>query len=153
VKTFHLTILIAALALCPGPVAQVQAAERALLLVASEDSQTGSLTHAELRKIYLGVPVSRNGSRVVPLINSSDSRILKVFLQQVLFMSERDYRRQLLMRVFRQGGARPAEHDNVDLLVKDLRDTKGSIAFMWSDHLYEQEGLKSLGIIWADSND
>lgn len=130
-----------------------QATERSLLLVAGQNSQPDTFSHAELRKIFLGVTVIRNGVRIKPLLNSTDSRATNVFLQQVVFMSEREYKRQLLSRVFRLGGQRPREYEDIALLVEALRNTPGSISFMWSDQLEQHTGLESLGVLWINSSD
>lgn len=144
-------LLILACALCP--ICAAQAPERSLLLVAGEQSETGAFSHAELRKIFLGIPVTRGDVRINPLLNLTDPLAMSIFLQQVVFMSEREYRRQLLLRVFQLGDQRPREYDDLDLLVEALRNTPGSLTFMWSSDFGEQSGLKSLGIIWASSND
>ena len=77
----------------------------------------------------------------------------EVFLQKIIFMSKRDYERQLVSRVFRTGGQRPAAYDNADELVEKLLGTPGSVSFMWATQLEQHEDLKSLGILWARPND
>lgn len=130
----------------------VQPTERSLLLVASEELEIDVLSRAELRKVFLGVPVARNRVRLRPLLNSTDPLATSIFLQQVIFMSEREYRRQLVSRAFRLGDQRPREFDELDALVNQLRVTPGSLTYMWSDELQEQQGLKSLGVVWASTS-
>ena len=130
-----------------------QSPERSLLLVAGHQTQPGTIPRAELRKIFLGVTVTRNGVRMKPLLNSIDSLATNVFLQQVVFMSEREYRRRLLSRVFRMGAQRPREYDDLESLVDALRSTPGSITFMWSEQFEQQSGLESLGVLWVSSSD
>jgi hypothetical protein len=134
-------------------VCSAQATPRSLLLVTGADQQLGVVTNAELRKVFLGVPVSRDDVRLRPLLNATDPLATNIFLQQVVFMSEREYRRQLVSRVFRFGDQRPAEHEDIDALVEDLRTTPGSLTFMWSDQVESYEGLESLGVIWTSSGD
>jgi hypothetical protein len=134
-------------------VCSAQSAQRSLLLVAGSSYELGAVTHAELRKVFLGVPVSRDNVRLKPLLNSTDPRATSIFLQQVIFMSEREYRRQLVSRVFRFGDQPPAEHDNIDSLVAELHRTPGSLSFMWSDDFENHEGLESLGVIWTGSGE
>jgi len=144
-------LLICLCALCP--VCFAQAPERSLLLVASEQSDTGAFSHTELRKIFLGIHVSRGDVRIKPLLNTTDQLAMSIFLQQVVFMSERKYRRQLLSRVFRSGDPRPPEFDDLDDLVDALRSTPGSLTFMWADQFETQSGLVSLGALWVSSSD
>lgn len=145
------SLLIFLGALCP--IGLAQAPERSLLLVAGEQSETGTFSRAELRKIFLGIPVTRNDVRIRPLLNSTDALVMNVFLQQVVFMSEREYKRQLLSRVFRLGDQRPSEYDNIDELVDALSKTPGSLTFMWAEQFETQSGLVSLGVLWASSSD
>ena len=119
--------------------------------MAGSEHELGAVTHAELRKVFLGVPVTRDNVRLKPLLNSTDPLATSIFLQQVIFMSEREYRRQLVSRVFRFGDQPPTEHKEIRSLVEDLRSTPGSLTFMWSDQLESYEGLESLGVIWTSS--
>ena len=134
-------------------VCMAQTTQRSLLLVSGGGHELGPITQVELRKIFLGVHVTRDQVRLRPLLNSTDPLATSIFLQQVIFMSEREYKRQLVSRVFRLGDPRPREHDDIDELVEDLRDTTGSLTFMWSDQFESFEGLKSLGVIWTSSSD
>lgn len=120
--------------------------------MAGSNYELGAVTNAELRKVFLGVPVTREDVRLKPLLNSTDPLATSIFLQQVIFMSERDYRRQLVSRTFRFGDQPPSEHKEIDSLVEDLRSTPGSLTFMWSDQFESFEGLESLGILWTSSD-
>ena len=130
-----------------------QTAQRSLLLVCSENSELEFLSHAEVRKIFLGVPMVKNQVRLKPLLNASDTFATDVFLQKIIFMSKRRYERQLVSRVFRFGDQRPPEYEDVDLLVSALVNTPGSLSYMWSEQFENQTGLKALGVLWTDSND
>jgi len=129
-----------------------QTTQRSLLLVCSDNSGLESLSHAEVRKLFLGVPMFEDQLRLKPLLNTSDAFATDVFLQQIIFMSKREYERQLVSRVFRLGDQRPAEYEDLDTLVNALLNTPGSLSYMWSEQLEHQTGLKSLGELWLDSN-
>ena len=129
-----------------------QTAQRSLLLVCSYNAKLESLSHADVRKIFMGVPVNTGQVRLRPILNASDPFATDVFLQQIIFMSKRQYERQLLSRVFRLGDQRPPEYENIDMLAEALLDTPGSLTYMWSEQLEQQTGLKSLGVLWTDSN-
>jgi len=149
-KAAKLKVLLVCLCLiCSSSIAQTT--QRSLLLVCSENSTLESLSHAEVRKLFLGVPMTKDQVRLRPLLNTSDRLATDVFLQQIIFMSKREYERQLLSRVFRLGDPRPPEFENIDVLVKALLDTPGSMSFMWSEQLVNQSELKSLGVLWTDS--
>ena len=128
-----------------------QTTQRSLLLVCSDNANLESLSHADVRKLFLGVPLIVDQVRLKPILNASDPLATDVFLQKVIFMSRRQYDRQLLSRVFRLGDQRPPEYEDIDLLAKALLDTPDSLSYMWSEQLEHLTGLKSLGILWSDS--
>ena len=132
--------------------AMPQTAQRSLLLVCSADSTLSSLSNEDIRKVFLGVPVEKDGVRITPLLNTSDSHMTEVFLQKIIFMSRPDYERQLLSRVFRLGGKRPPEYENIPELINALHRSPGSVAFMWSDQVESYKDLKSLRVVWSNSN-
>ena len=132
-------------------ISTAQTTQRSLLLVCSDNGKLESLSHADVRKLFLGVRIFNDQVRLKPMLNSTDSLIMEVFLQQVVFMSKRQYERQALSRVFRLGDQRPPVYDNIDVLVEDLLNTPGSVSYMWSEQFENQTGLKSLGVLWTDS--
>ena len=129
-----------------------QTTQRSLLLVCSDNVKLESLSHADVRRLFLGVPMFIDKLRLRPMLNASDPLATDVFLQQIIFMSKRGYERQLVSRVFRLGDQRPPKYDNIDTLVKELLNTPGSVSYMWSGQFDDQAGLKSLGVLWTDSN-
>jgi len=119
-----------------------------LLLVCGNQLAIPVLTHAEVRKLFLGSHIEKNGVHLIPFRNHSDSRATDVFLQKIIFMSERKYERQLASRVFRFGGVRSKVFESLPELVDELHQTPGSMTYMWSNQLEQARGLKSLGILW-----
>ena len=91
--------------------------QRSLLAVVSVDSPMTSIAASEVRKLFLGVPVSKDNIRLKALRNNTDAEIQKVFLQKVIFMSERSYERRLLSIIFRYGGDRPQIFKNLPDLI------------------------------------
>lgn len=126
--------------------------QRSLLLVCSADSTLSSLSITDARKIFLGIPTVLDNIRLVPLLNTSDALLTEVFLQKIIFMSKRDYEQQLVSRVFRLGGKRPSEYENIPELINELLSTPGSVSFMWSDEVENYKDLKSLRVVWSNSN-
>lgn len=143
-------LLLSLCLICTSSTAQTT--QRSLLLVCSDNAKLESLSHAEVRKIFLGVPMTKDQVRLKPVLNATDPLATDVFLQQVIFMSKREYERQLVSRVFRLGDQRPPEYENIDMLVKALLNTPGSLSYMWSEQLEHQTGLKPLGVLWTESN-
>jgi hypothetical protein len=125
-----------------------KAESRRLMLVASSQSPVPTLSLKEIKFLYLGVPVIKNGIQINPLRNVSTPLLREVFLQKVLFMSEEAYEDQLLSRVFRQGATRPSVYASTPDLVRALSSQSNALSYMWADELKAQAGLKSLGALW-----
>lgn len=128
-----------------------QTTPRRLLLVCYSESTTPALSHKEVRKLFLGVPTINDGVRLRPLRNASDPVITEVFLQNVIFMSKRNYERQLVSRVFRLGGERPPVFTDISELIDELRQSQEALSYMWADQLTNADGLKSIGVLWEGS--
>lgn len=125
-----------------------QTPQRRLLLVCGVESTIPSLSHKEVRKLFLGAPTAIDGMRLRPLRNASDPLITEVFLQKIIFMSKRNYERQLVSRVFRLGGGRPPVYTNIQELIDELRQSPEALTYMWSDQLAHADGVKSIGVLW-----
>lgn len=124
-------------------------ARRTLVLAADAGSMLPPLTIQETRKLFLGVPLEKSGTRVIPLLNTSDPLTYEVFLQKVAFMSASAYETQMISIVFRLGGKRPETYTNLQQLVADLRQTPGAVTYLWEDQVQAQ-GLKAVSVLWQE---
>ena len=131
--------------------AVAQSTPSRLLLVCGIESEIPPLSHIEVRKLFLGLPVEKNGQQLKPLRNSSDPLLTEVFLQKIIFMSKRKYEGQLVARVFRMGGVRPQVYKKLDELVDVLQQSPVSVTYMWSDQLEQTTNLKLIGVLWEGS--
>lgn len=122
-------------------------AER-LVLVSSTATPVTLLTPAEARKVFLGRPLVKDGVRLEALRNTSDALLQEVFLQKVVFMSERAYERQLLSTVFREGGERPVDYANPQQLLTALQNRSGALTYMWEPEARTTSGIKIVGELW-----
>jgi len=150
----RLRIQIVSLLVCLSTISingLAEPSQRIVILVSSQDSNIPALSQLDIRKLFLGVPVIRNGIILKPLRNATDPLLTEVFLQKVIFMSERSYNRELLSRVYRLGGKRPEIFSENTKLVNELRDMPGTLTYMWSADAEDTAGLKTLGVIWAGS--
>ena len=125
---------------------------RRLLLVCDTNSNLSYLSPTEIRKLFLNVPVIKNGVQLKPLRNVSDPLISDIFLQKVIFMSKRSYERKLLSRIFRYGGKNIPIYSEIHKLKAKLHLTPEAVTYMWSDQVEQDNSLKSLGVLWEDSN-
>lgn len=119
------------------------------VLVAPVSSPVATLPPADVRKAYLGVPVTINGETLLPLRNTSDPVLEEAFLQKVLFMSRDAYERLLLTRVMR-GGVRPGSYDSETQLLNALTANRATITYMW-ENKSGKTGIKVVTKLWQAS--
>ena len=128
--------------------AQSPAPDLNLVLVAGGHSNAKSMTPAEVRKLYLGVPVTIEGKELLPLVNNTNLQVKEIFLQKVLFMSAQVYERQLLSKQFRNG-ARTIEHVDLQALLATLQNDPNAVSFMTPTTARANKNIKILGDLWT----
>lgn len=123
-------------------------AEHQVVLVTASTSPLQDIDSLELRKIYLGFSVIRDGHIVKGIRNTGDEGINRIFLQTVVAMSEKAYTRRQLSLTLRKGVPNIAEYDQADDLLNALSSNPYSISYMW-EHVAEREpGIKILRVLW-----
>ena len=130
--------------LCAGAVV----AERQVVLVAAATSPLHDLDSLELRKLYLGYSVRRDGRIVKGLRNTGDEELNRIFLQAVVAMSEKSYRRRLLSLPLRQGIPRPSGYDEPEHLLNALSGNPYSVTYMWKEAADRSTDVKTLKVLW-----
>lgn len=111
--------------------AMSEESDRTLVIVIGADSELTPLNAKELRKLYLGLKVKKNGEPIKPVQNYSDEILHEVFLQKIMYMTSRTYQRQLKLRTIRKGSKPPIEFSSNKPIVNLLENNKNSIAYMW----------------------
>lgn len=125
--------------------------EEALVLVAREDSSIGELNSLEIRKLYLGFNVrDRSDRQIYAITNLSDARLMKVFLQNVMAMTERAYNRRLLTLAVQSGRARPRQASSLEELHRYLTTNSMVVSCMWKKDVEKFGDLKVIKVLWAD---
>ena len=122
---------------------------RTLVLVCRTDSPLAALSAADVRKAYMGAPLIVNGQHVQPVRNQTDALLDEVFLQKVVFLSGPSYERQVLSRVFRLGGQKPAAYDQLPELLEELRNSPGTVTYMWANTLAAYPDLRVVSTLWT----
>jgi hypothetical protein len=118
------------------------------VLVAAESSPIEKISIIEIRRIYLGLPPSRDSQIKKPVINLSGQETFKAFLKNIMHMTERGYQRKLIKRIFRQGGGKIVEIDNIDALVGHLEKNPHDVSFMDMDAAKQAKGIKVVQVLW-----
>jgi len=122
--------------------------EAPVVLVAGYASEIPPLSARELRQLYLGVPVIKEGAVVQPLVNRSDPELFELFLQKILHVSERYYDRQLLSRLFRLGSVPPKSFENEVELLRAVRESTDLVTFVEAEEASLSENIKVVQVLW-----
>ena len=127
---------------------EVVADDRSVVVVAAATSPLQNVDSLELRKIYLGFIVKRDGKIIKGLRNTEDENLNSIFLQTVAAMSERSYKRRLLFLPLRKGMPRPVEYDETESLLKALSSNPYSVTYMWKNDAVRSSNVKILRLLW-----
>ena len=139
-------VLIGVLLLCGGPSARADS----VVLIVSARSPIYELESAELRKLFMGFRVVSGGVPLRAARNRSDPRLDKIFLQNVVALSELVYERQLLTRRLREASALPAEFPtDAGLLDAVARDPR-IVSYAWATAAAKRSDVRALRILWHD---
>jgi hypothetical protein len=127
---------------------EVAGGEREVVLVAASTSPLHNLDSLELRKVYLGFTVKRDGKIVEGLRNITDNSLNSIFLQTVVAMSEKSYENRLLSLNLRQGTPPPAKYDKAEDLLAALSTKPFRVSYMWKDDAVKSSKIKILRVLW-----
>lgn len=133
--------------LCMG----VAVAEHQAVLVTSSTSPIQDIDSLELRKLFLGFNVTRNGKFVKGLRNTEDDDLNSIFLQSVVAMSEKSYERRQTSLTLRKGIPRPLEYDKSEALLIALSKNPYSVSYMWKESAENNPDLKILRVLWEQN--
>jgi len=141
--------LIGSTLLLPGPAYSASNIED-IAVVTGKQSEINELTFREVRKIYLGYPLVKNGSLVVPLINKSDPALYEAFVRKRLLMSPQSYQRYLISRVFQLGGKPPKVFLASSELNGHIEKNQDSITYIWFKDAEKRSDLRIVSHIQLD---
>jgi hypothetical protein len=136
-----LTLLVAAAPACAG---------EELVLVVSAHSKVEQLDSLELRKLFLGLTVTHNGSRLRPVLNETDARVKEIFLQNIVSMSDITYDRRLLRLALIQGQTQPALYTDIAQLIEAVAADPSAVSYAWAKDVEHDARLRILRILWYD---
>jgi hypothetical protein len=137
--------LLAGFVLCGNVLAQSDALR--LVLVASTSSPVENMSALEVRRLYLGVPVTVAGQNIEAL-RYTEHQAQEVFLQKVLFMSLNAYERQIVTHTFRTGRPKPEELGHVAGVTEALLGNPQAVSYLPEEEVRKARGLKIVGKLW-----
>lgn len=126
----------------------VLGAEQQVVLVVSSTSSLKNFDSLELRKIYLGFNVRKDGKTIKGLRNIEDETINSIFLQTVVAMSEKSYNYRLLSLTMRQGIPRSVKYSDFEDLQDALFINPYSVSYMWKKDAVRSSKVKILRVLW-----
>jgi hypothetical protein len=105
---------------------------------------------AEVRKLFLGFPVIREGVALHPLRNQSDARLDEVFLQNIVGMSDITYDRRVLSLMLQQGRTPPPSVRSRQQLLSTMASDPYAVSFAWESQVASSPQVKILGVLWHE---
>ena len=131
-----------------APTIEAVPSRQTLVLAAAPGLDIPRLQPDEIRSLFMGAPVVKQGVRLRPLLNESDPLLREVFLQKVMFVSWKHYQRRLVEEAFRQGWPLPETVSNPHRLVRALALEPGAITYMWQD-VAQQSNVEVVQTLWS----
>jgi hypothetical protein len=129
--------------------APAMAAEQ-LVLIVSIDSKVEQLDSMDLRKLFLGLTVTQDGSRLRPALNETDARVKEIFLQNIVSMSDITYDRSLLRLALIQGQTQPTVYKNIALLLNAVASDPSVVSYAWARDVEHDARIRVLRVLWYD---
>jgi hypothetical protein len=136
-------------ALLLGAATRAFAAEE-LVLIVSARSDIEQLDSPLVRRLFLGLTVTRNGSRLRPLLNEADAKIKELFLQNIVSMSDSTYDRYVLRLSLLQGRTQPMVYKSATELIDAVAADPTAVGYAWLKDVAHDPRLRILRVVWHD---
>ncbi len=121
---------------------------RELVLIGPESLAKAHFNKTELRRLFLGFMIYKNGEVVNAFRNDSSEKMDNVFMQHVMFMSRKNYERRLLSLKFKKGNRDIKALDTTGEVLSIISRNKYSVSYAWSDEIADKEGIHVLQVLW-----
>ncbi len=143
----HLLAGLALLCVLQDPCA-LAAHQQQVVLVSLSRQPVPALDSIQLRRLYLGMRVSRDGRVLTPLRNLTDPRLDALFVQAVMAMTARSYERRLISGKFRKARSIPSLFRDQDRLIQALKARPEAVTYMWADQAHSIPGIQVIQVLW-----
>lgn len=121
-----------------------------VVLIVSARSPIQEIESGELRKLFMGFRVVSGGVPLRAARNRSDSRLDKIFLQNVVALSELVYERQLLTRRLREASALPTEFLTDGNLLDAVAQDPRTVSYAWATAAAKRSDVRVLRVLWHE---
>jgi len=140
-------IALVALLACAGP---VRPDERAVVLIVGATSPVASLDSIEVRKLFLGLTVTRSDRALRPVDDFSDTRLKQIFFQHIVAMTQWAYDWRVLSRTNREGKPRPLELTGLDAVLRTIEADPQAVSFAWLNDVARNPRVRVVRVLWRE---
>jgi hypothetical protein len=140
---------MAFLALLLGAARPAFSGEELVLIVSARSSIT-QLDSSSVRKLFLGLTVTQNGSRLRPALNEADAQIKELFLQNVVSMSDSTYDRYVLRLSLLHGQSQPTVYKSTSQLIDAVAADTTLVSYAWQRDVSQDGRIMVLRVLWHD---
>jgi hypothetical protein len=144
-----ISLLSVSLVLLFGVAAPAFAGEE-LVLIVSSHSTIDRLDSPLVRRLFLGLTVTQNGTRLRPVLNEADPQIKELFLQNIVSMSDRTYDRYVLRMTLLQGKTQPVAYDNSADLISAVAVDPSIVGYAWAKDVAHDPRIRTLRVLWQE---
>ena len=120
-----------------------------IVLVSGPASTVSPLGSLELRKLFLGVPVSQGNVELEPFLYRNDKAIDEVFLKGIVGMTLRSYDRKVLQLRLSSGHSLMQKIDSPDQAPEILFADPMAVTYMWRDDA-DRLNLRTVQVLWQE---
>ncbi len=145
-------LYIIALMIClfiTGGFNSAQANDLHLLLITDKSNKIQPLSKDEMRRLFLGMPVYRNGNKLKAAINRSDEMCYQIFLQYILGMSHKRYVHTMVSSLYRNGIKTPPIFTSPEKIIEHIHTEPYSVTYIFKHNLSKFNNLNVVQEIWV----
>jgi hypothetical protein len=125
-------------------------ADAEVVLIVGVRSDIEQLDSRLVRRLFLGLTVTQNGSRLRPLLNESDAQIKELFLQNIVSMSDSTYDRYVLRLSLLQGRTQPTMYKSESALIEAVAADPAAVGYAWAKDVARDPRVRILRVVWHD---
>ena len=139
----------AVLVLLFGAANRASAAAEVVLIVSAR-SNIEQLDSPLVRKLFLGLTVTQQSTRLRPVLNEADAEIKELFLQNIVSMSDSTYDRYVLRLSLLQGRTQPVVYKSESELIDAVAADPAAVGYAWEKDVARDPRVRILRIVWHD---
>ena len=117
-------------------------------LITGATSDITFVSQHDLRRIYLGGSAIDEPNIENPILNKADPDTYKLFLKNIMHMTEGSYKRKVIKRIFRQGSDTIKEISNLSELDQHFKEHPNDICFVSSKNSKHLINTKTIKELW-----